>query len=172
MTITDETIDVLTSCEAFASSTLTIAGGTMTIEATDDGINLSDPNNTSTSFFDGERPNDNLWLLISGGTITIVAGSDAIDSNGNASMTGGTVDLTAATLGEGETIDVNGTWEQTGGDLTETGGNSMNGPGGMGGPDNMGERPDNMGERPDNMGDPPDNMPSNGDEMGNPFQKP
>ena len=50
-----------------------------------------------------------------------------------ATMTGGTVSITAATLGEGETIDVVGTWTQTGGDLTESGGNNIGGPGGMGG---------------------------------------
>jgi len=67
------------------------------------------------------------WLKITGGTITVAAGADGIDINGNGEMTGGTVDITAATLGEGNTIDCDGTFNRTGGTLTETGGNSMGG---------------------------------------------
>lgn len=57
----------------------------------------------------------------------MAAGADGIDINGNGEMTGGTVDITAATLGEGNTIDCDGTFNRTGGTLTETGGNSMGG---------------------------------------------
>lgn len=136
LTVTEGTIDVLTSYEGMEAATMTLAGGIVTIVASDDGINVAGGNDGTDGQFgpDQFQADGNLWLLISGGTITVTAGSDAIDSNGHATMTGGVVSLTAATLGEGETIDVNGTWEQTGGELTESGGNSMGGPGGIGRP--------------------------------------
>lgn len=66
-------------------------------------------------------------LKITGRTITVIAGADGIDINGNGEITGGTVDVTAAALGEGNTIDCDGSFNRTGGTLAETGGNSIGG---------------------------------------------
>lgn len=138
LVFSDGDLTVTNSYEGMEASTMTISGGTITIAATDDGINCAGGNDEGMG---GQFGPDRFstvsdhWLLISGGTITIVAGSDGIDVNGSGEMTGGDVDITAATLGEGETIDTDGTWAKTGGTLTETGGNSPGGGmgGGMGG---------------------------------------
>lgn len=132
-------IDILTSYEGLEAKTMTIADGVITLEATDDGINIAGGNDTGAG--GGRFGRDNFgggasadqWLKITGGTITVTAGSDGIDINGSGEMTGGVVDITAATLGEGETIDSDGTFLRGGGTLTETGGNSMGGMGGGGG---------------------------------------
>ncbi|MFV0400181.1 MAG: carbohydrate-binding domain-containing protein [Oscillospiraceae bacterium] len=130
-------IEILTCYEGLEAKTMTIEDGIVTIDSTDDGINIAGGNDSGAG---GRFGADNFgsvssdqWLLISGGTITVRAGSDAIDINGNGEMTGGTVDLTAALLGEGQTLDVDGSWTKTGGELTETGGSGPGGPGGTGG---------------------------------------
>lgn len=130
-------VHILTSYEGLEAKTMTISDGVIVVNSSDDGINIAGGNDSSgaggrfgTDSFAGTSSTDQ-WLLISGGTITVQAGSDAIDINGSGEMTGGTVDLTAALLGEGQTLDVDANWTQSGGDLTETGGTTMDG--GMGG---------------------------------------
>lgn len=130
-------IDVLTGYEGLEAKTMTIADGVISINVTDDGINVAGGNDAG-GF--GRFGRDNFsaassdqWLKITGGTITIIAGSDGIDINGSGEMTGGDVNITAATLGEGETIDSDGVFTRAGGTLTESGGNAMGGGGGMGG---------------------------------------
>lgn len=136
LTITDGTIDITDAYEGLEAATMTLAGGVITIASTDDGINIAGGNDGNAGVFGRDQfaVDGSQWLLISGGTITVVAGSDAIDINGNGTMSGGIVNLTAATLGEGQTLDVDGTWEKTAGELTESGGSGMGGPGGMGRP--------------------------------------
>ena len=73
--------------EGFEATAIQINGGNITINASNDGINASDK---STSFDCGIEIND--------GTLTIVmpeGDTDAIDANGNVTINGGTVDLTA-----------------------------------------------------------------------------
>lgn len=137
LTITSGTVTILTSYEGLEAKTMTLADGVITINATDDGINISSGDDSSgMGRFGGNwtvAASSDQWLKITGGVITVVAGRDAIDVNGSGEMSGGTVNLTAATLGEGNTLDTDGGFTQTGGDLTESGGNSFGGPGGFGG---------------------------------------
>ena len=128
-------IDILTSYEGLEAKTMTIADGIITLFAADDGINIAGGNDTSGEGRFGRdsfnSANSDQWLKITGGTITVIAGRDGIDINGSGEMTGGDVRITAATLGEGDTIDSDSGFARTGGSLTESGGNSIGG--GMGG---------------------------------------
>ena len=75
--------------------------------------------------------NENCWIVINGGEFTIVSDGDSIDSNGDLTINGGTLDLTCN--GNGNTaIDTDGTYTNNGGDVTTNDG-SENGSGEMGG---------------------------------------
>ena len=94
---------------AIRPPTVTINGGTITIYASDDGINASESTFTS-----------NPVVTINGGDVNVAVGSgdtDAIDSNGDVYINGGTVTLTAPT----SSVDRNGTAELNGGTLIVNG---------------------------------------------------
>ena len=63
--------------------------------------------------------------LVSGGTLTIDAGGDGFDSNGDAEITGGTV-IVPGPLNDGNgALDVNGTFTISGGTLLAVGSSGM-----------------------------------------------
>jgi hypothetical protein len=86
LNITGGSIDV-TAHEGLEATYVKIDGGTITINATDDGINA------------GNKSSDySVKIEITGGDISINMGSgdtDAVDSNGDLVLTGGTINITA-----------------------------------------------------------------------------
>lgn len=125
--------------EGLEGTCVRVNGGSMTVSASDDGINGA---NKSRSF--------STAVEINGGYITIKMGSgdtDAIDSNGDLIITGGTLDITAQSP-----FDYDGSLTHTGGTIivngqeTDTitnqfmggpGGGKMGGMGGFGGKGGM-----------------------------------
>lgn len=98
----------ITAEEGMEATNVTINDGTIMINASDDGINATDESTAYTIAF-----------VMNGGSLTINMGSgdtDAIDSNGDLYINGGTVDITANSAfdfdGEGAinggTVTVNG----------------------------------------------------------------
>ena len=118
----------ISSAEGLEATNVTINDGSITISASDDGINAS---RKSTA--------QSVCVTINGGNIKITMGqgdTDGIDSNGDLYITGGTIDITGQS-----TCDYDGKAEKTGGTLiingeeTDTIPNQMmGGHGGMGGP--------------------------------------
>ena len=115
----------LVAHEGLEATWIQVNGGTINIEASDDGINAAYKSAKITPAFE-----------ITGGYVTIVMGSgdtDAVDSNANLILTGGTLDITAQSA-----FDYDGTCQKTGctlivnGTETNTVSNQMMG-GGMGG---------------------------------------
>ena len=111
--------------EGLEATWIQVNGGEINIEASDDGINAAYKSAKITPAFE-----------ITGGYVTIVMGSgdtDAVDSNANLILTGGTLDITAQSA-----FDYDGTCQKTGctlivnGTETDTVSNQMMG-GGMGG---------------------------------------
>ena len=111
--------------EGLEATWIQVNGGTINIEASDDGINAAYKSAKITPAFE-----------ITGGYVTIVMGSgdtDAVDSNANLILTGGTLDITAQSA-----FDYDGTCQKKGctlivnGTETDTVSNQMMG-GGMGG---------------------------------------
>lgn len=111
--------------EGLEATWIQVNGGTINIEASDDGINAAYKSAKITPAFE-----------ITGGYVTIVMGSgdtDAVDSNANLILSGGTLDITAQSA-----FDYDGTCQKTGctlivnGTETDTVSNQMMG-GGMGG---------------------------------------
>ena len=117
----------LVAHEGLEATWIQINGGTVNIEASDDGINAAYKSAKITPAAE-----------FNGGTVTIVMGSgdtDAVDSNANLLITGGTLNITAQSP-----FDYDGTAQKTGGTLivngteTDTISNQMmGGKGGMGG---------------------------------------
>ena len=94
--------------EGLEATWIQINGGTIGISASDDGINASQKSNICTPLIE-----------ITGGYTTVVMGSgdtDAVDSNGNIRITGGTVDITGQSA-----FDYDGTAEHTGGTIIVNG---------------------------------------------------
>ncbi len=125
--ITGGTVDVVESVEGIEAPVIVIDGGDISVNASDDGLNAS----TSAIILDG------LSITINGGNLTVVMGAgdtDAIDSNGDLTIAGGTIDITAEF-----SFDFDGTGTFTGGSITVNGEqvtelqNSMMGGGPMGG---------------------------------------
>lgn len=112
--------------EALEGTYIQINGGTINIKATDDAINAANQSNSYTA-----------TIEINGGDITIDMGqgdTDAVDSNGNLYINGGTIDITAQSA-----FDYDGTCEFNDGTViingeeTDTITNQMMGGGGMNG---------------------------------------
>lgn len=105
--INDGTFNI-TAREGLEGTYVKINGGTVTISASDDGINAA---NKSTEY--------TVQVEINGGTITISMGqgdTDAIDSNGNIYINGGTITITAQSP-----FDYDGEAKLTDGKLTVNG---------------------------------------------------
>lgn len=124
LTISDGTVDITKSYEGIEGSIVTIDGGTISVVASDDGINCaggSDTGSTDRMGADQFSSQDGVELNINGGTVTIDAEGDGLDSNGNFTMTGGTVCVCGPTNGGNGALDYNGTATVTGGTLIACG---------------------------------------------------
>lgn len=124
LTISDGTVDITKSYEGIEGSIVTIDGGTISVVASDDGINCaggSDTGSTDRMGADQFSSQDGVELNINGGTVTIDAEGDGLDSNGNFTMTSGTVCVCGPTNGGNGALDYNGTATVTGGTLIACG---------------------------------------------------
>ncbi|MEY8463356.1 carbohydrate-binding domain-containing protein [Streptococcus merionis] len=132
LTVDGGEIKVTSSVEALEGANVTINGGTIDVYASDDAINAS------------SSVSSNIFIKITGGHLKIEVGqgdTDAIDSNGDLFISGGTVDITAQSA-----FDYDGVAEFTGGTLIVNGQTqtqiTATGPGGRGGgPAGGGGRP-------------------------------
>jgi hypothetical protein len=107
----DATVIVIAkSTEGIAGYHLTIDGGKISIAASDDGFSMS-----AGTVAGGTESNDGSLLTINGGYITIDSLKDGVDSNGSATMTGGTLIVNGPVSSPEVAIDVNGTFAVRGG---------------------------------------------------------
>ena len=117
----------ITAAEGIEATQVILNDGTINIKASDDGINAGRKSNALS-----------VKVEINGGAINIVMGSgdtDAVDSNGDLSITGGTLNITAQSP-----FDYDGSCSHTGGTIIVNGTETNNvtnqmagGRGGMGG---------------------------------------
>lgn len=117
------TLTVQKSQEGLEAARITLAGGSVSVAASDDGLNATNGQTAG----GGEDTQEGVLLTISGGTVhVVVEQGDGLDSNGSATITGGTTVVEGASGGGGGTgsLDVNGAFPITGGTLLATGGMS------------------------------------------------
>ena len=108
--ITGGTINVAKSVEGIEAPVIIIDGGDITVYASDDGLNASASAITTTG----------LSITINNGTLAVTVGpgdTDAIDSNGDIIVNGGTITITAPT----SSFDFDGTGNINGGTVSVNG---------------------------------------------------
>lgn len=109
MMIEGGTIDITQSKEGLEASNLTMKGGTLSIVARDDGINVAGAKEESHT------------LTILGGKIVVDASGDGIDVNGSAYMKDGEVTIYGPTNRENGALDYDDVLEVTGGTIIASG---------------------------------------------------
>ena len=134
LTIQSGTFTIPYCYEGIEGLSITVEDGVYDIVSHDDGLNAA--GGADRSGFGGRQQDafasgSGSFILINGGTFTIVSSGDCIDSNGDLTINGGTLELTCN--GSGDTaLDCDGTYTNNGGDVTTNDG-SENNPGQMGG---------------------------------------
>lgn len=129
------TVDIKESYEGIEGASVLIAGGKISIIASDDGINASDGTSSGGFPGGGGRPGghgrasygSSCSVVISGGEIFIKASADGIDSNGTLTVEGGYTVVTGPTVGDTSVIDSDGAAVITGGTFVGTGSVGMGG---------------------------------------------
>lgn len=88
--ITVGNLTIAKSYEGIEGQSIEISGGTIHVTASDDGLNAAGGNDASgMNGGDAFRTDTTAYILISGGKLTVDAGGDGVDSNGDLTVTGG-----------------------------------------------------------------------------------
>jgi hypothetical protein len=139
LTVAGGAVTVDKSNEGLEAAHIAVSGGTVTVTATDDGVNASGGSSTGAQaggqaagsgggmgggMGGGETVGD-YSVDISGGTLTINSQGDGLDSNGNASVSGGTVIVNGPSNDGNGALDVNGELAVTGGTVAAAGSAGM-----------------------------------------------
>ncbi len=134
------TITITNSNEGIEGTAIVIDDGVIVINATDDGMNAANGVSSTTETTDntstttpgggmqggGTFENDtNCYISISGGSVTVNASSDGIDSNGSLYISGGTLYVSGPTNSGNGAMDYNGSAEITGGTVVIAGSSGM-----------------------------------------------
>jgi hypothetical protein len=139
LTITGGTATVAKSNEGLEAQHIALTGGTITVNSTDDGINAAGGSSSTAATgttgggaSGGGMPGGGMdnavgdySLDISGGVITVNAAGDGLDSNGNATVSGGTTVINGPTNDGNGALDVNGDLTVSGGTLAAAGSSGM-----------------------------------------------
>lgn len=119
-------IDVTNSVEGLEAKVVNISGGTVNVNASDDGINATGGTSSDGGFGGGmDQVQEGVAVNISGGVITVNAQGDGLDSNGNVTVSGGTTVIYGPTNNGNGSLDYNGTADISGGTFIAAGSSGM-----------------------------------------------
>ena len=128
LTISGGSVTVSDSYEGLEAADIVIAGGEISVTASDDGLNAAGGNDGSNGggWFGGDPfAAQDASITISGGTLTVNADGDGIDSNGDLTVSGGTIFVSGPTNSGNGALDYNGSGVITGGTLIAAGASGM-----------------------------------------------
>lgn len=117
----DAEVTITKSYEGLESAVISISGGITNITASDDGLNASDGSSQGSM---GSNSSD-VKLNISGGTVYVNAEGDGLDSNGDLTLSGGTIIVDGPQNGGNGALDSNGKISVSGGLLVAAGSSGM-----------------------------------------------
>ena len=124
------TIDVTGSNEAMEGSLVIIDDGDIELHSADDGVNVATSDDSAST--DGQggmggemQADSSLHLYVNGGSLEVWASGDGLDSNGDATITGGDIVVYGPTTDGNGALDVNGTFDVSGGTLLAVGSAGM-----------------------------------------------
>ncbi|QYH34668.1 carbohydrate-binding domain-containing protein [Salinibacterium sp. M195] len=100
---------VTNSYEGIESYYITIEGGVLAVNASDDGINATSGTSTTTDVGGIVEADDGAMVAITGGETTVNSAGDGIDSNGSMLVTGGTTTVFGSAEDREGALDANGT---------------------------------------------------------------
>lgn len=118
---TGSTVDITTSYEGVEAAVINVADGEISLKATDDGFNAGD----GTSQGGMGTYSSGVSLNISGGLVYVNADGDGLDSNGDLTISGGTVIVDGPTNSGNGALDSNGELNVDGGLLIAAGSSGM-----------------------------------------------
>lgn len=117
------------SYEGLEATLIEIAGGDISVTASDDGLNAASPSSTEEAFdFHGGGMGEvdaSCSISISGGSLYVNAGGDGLDSNGDLAVSGGSVTVEGPTDNGNGPLDYAGEGTITGGTVIVTGSSGM-----------------------------------------------
>ena len=128
LVIEDGEMEITQSYEGLEALDIRLNGGSVQINASDDGINAAGGNDGSSM---GGRPGQNAFgggqgtLTITGGYYLVNAQGDGLDSNGSIEMSGGTVLVNGPEDNGNEPLDYGGNFLISGGTLIAAGSSGM-----------------------------------------------
>jgi len=124
------TINISESYEGIEGRVINIYDGNIDVTSRDDALNVSAKQDSSSQ--DGRMGGGGMDAVLEGGemniyggTVTLDSGGDGFDSNGIASMSGGTLIINGPTNDGNGPIDVNGDFDVTGGTIIAVGSSGM-----------------------------------------------
>ncbi|MBH0022524.1 carbohydrate-binding domain-containing protein [Salinibacterium sp. SWN248] len=112
---------VTDSYEGIESYYITIEGGVLAVNASDDGINATSGTSTTTDIGGIVEADDGAMVSITGGETTVNSAGDGIDSNGSMLVTGGMTTVFGSSEDREGALDANGTIVVDGGTVLAVG---------------------------------------------------
>ncbi len=130
VTISGGNTEITKSYEGIEGLSIDLAGGEMTVLASDDGLNAAGGNDSSGA--EGFRgggdqfaSTDGAYINIAGGTLRVNASGDGIDSNGDVTVSGGETYVSGPVNDGNGTLDYSGTAQVKGGIFAASGSSGM-----------------------------------------------
>jgi hypothetical protein len=129
LTVNAGTVNVTNSVEGVEAQHIIVNGGTTEVTSSDDGVNASGGSSGTASggggMGGGSMAAGDYTVTVTGGTLIIDSEGDGLDSNGDASITGGTVVVNGPTGQGNGALDVNGELTIDGGSVAAAGSSGM-----------------------------------------------